>query len=175
MAKLIVPPRFTRPRTMPKNLYVLTVTTLILSIILFIFALLDLATAGFFLNVTGAGITILHDATILHLARRQTSRHPTAINNEEEVDYFRPSASFANLAFLGSCIVVLLAGFAMTVWTIVGVADDEISWGTPASMGTVVVQAILDLVVAGLLGVVQVESFRMWRRGYGGRYGQLAL
>lgn len=66
----------------------------------------------------------------------------------------------------------------MTVWTMIGIAEDEISWGSPASMGTVVVQAILDLVIAGLLAVVQFESFKMWRRGsggYGGRYGQLAL
>ncbi|EIM84372.1 uncharacterized protein STEHIDRAFT_123185 [Stereum hirsutum FP-91666 SS1] len=189
MAKLTVPRRFTRPRTMPKNLYVTTVTTLTLGIILFIFSLLDLATAGFFLNVTGAGLTILHDATLLHLARRSTRHHPypsTATtpsnpgadndDDELEVDYFRPSASFANLAVLGSCIVVLLAGFAMTVFTMVGIADDGVAWGSPASMGTVVVQAVLDLVIAGLLGAVQMESFRMWRRGaHGGGYGQLAL
>lgn len=64
----------------------------------------------------------------------------------------------------------------MTVFTMVGIADDGVAWGSPASMGTVVVQAVLDLVIAGLLGAVQLESFRMWRRrAGGGGYGQLAL
>lgn len=81
--------------------------------------------------------------------------------------------SFANLMFLGSCVVVLLACFAMTVYTLVFVADGEISWGS--NMGTVVVRAIFEVVGAGLCGAGQMENFKMWKMGHGGRYGQLAL
>ncbi|THH14381.1 hypothetical protein EW146_g5938 [Bondarzewia mesenterica] len=130
---------------LPKPLYTLTIMTLVLSIALFVISMLDLGTVSFWLNVAASLIIILHDATLIHLARRARA------NDHRTPDFFPPAASLANILVLGICAFVLLAGFAMTVFSAVFASDGEISWGTPTNMGTIIAQAAIAPVTAILL------------------------
>ncbi|KAI0321311.1 hypothetical protein OF83DRAFT_1036887, partial [Amylostereum chailletii] len=120
---------------LPRPLFFLTLLTAAMSLIIFIVGMLDLGTAGFFLNVGGSVATLLHDVTLLFYARH--------FNPNQTPIFFPAAASSFNIMFLGVCAFVYMAGFAMTVFSTVFLSRGDISWGTPADMGTIVAQDVL--------------------------------
>jgi hypothetical protein len=132
-----------------------------------VLASIDLGTVSFFLNIPAAGLTILHDATLLRMAARRRALAPTLTPGY----YFDPAASGFNLCVLAACALMYFIGFGMTVFTGVFAQRGDISWETGTGMGTIVAQAALASLAGALLLVALFQSVRM-RRLCGRLYGQ---
>ncbi|KAA1474169.1 hypothetical protein DENSPDRAFT_840731 [Dentipellis sp. KUC8613] len=153
-----------RALILPRPLFALTLATLTLSAAIFVLAMLDLGTVSFWLNLTGGGVTILHDATLISLARR-------AARNETPL-FFPPAASIMNILFLGVCAFIYTAGLAMTAYSAHFAASGEISWGTPAGMGTIIAQAVIGGINIILLLTTAVWCLRSRKTGREFGYGE---
>ncbi|KAH9037461.1 hypothetical protein EDB85DRAFT_1861343 [Lactarius pseudohatsudake] len=158
-----------RLNPLPKPLYYTTLATLGLSTPVLVLAFIDLGTVSFFLNIPAAGLTILHDATLLRMAAREARYHPAVATTP---GYFDPVASGFNLCVLAACAFMYFLGFGMTVFTGVFAQRGDISWETGTGMGTIVAQAVLAPLVGTLLLVALFQSVRMRKLGGPHLYGQ---
>ncbi|KAI0270523.1 hypothetical protein BC834DRAFT_861852 [Gloeopeniophorella convolvens] len=153
-----------RVHPLPQPLWNITLASLGVSVPILVLSFIDLGTVSFFLNLTASALTILHDATLIRMARRAA---PTITP-----DYFDPAASGFNICMLLACAGMYAIGFGMTVFTAFFAERGDISWSTGTGMGTIVAQAVLAPVAAALLLLAAVYSFRMRRFGSPHTYGQ---
>ena len=159
---------------LPAPLYYTTLATLGLSVPVLALALIDLGTVSFFLNIPAAGLTILHDATLLRMARRAALAPPPPDAHVVVAGYyyFDPAASGFNVCVLAACALMYFAGFGMTVFSGIFAQRGDIGWETGTGMGTIVAQAALAPLVGALLLVALFQSIGM-RKPAGPRlYGQ---
>lgn len=145
--------------TIPKLLYYTTLATLGLSVLMLGLASIDLGTVSFFLNIPAAGLTILHDAMLLRMARRRV------VAPGDNYYYFEPAASGFNICVLAACALMYFLGFCMTVFTGVFAQRGDISWETGTGMGTIVAQAALAPLTCALVLVAFFQSVRMRKLG----------
>jgi len=156
-----MPSAYDRIVPLPRTLQLLTTATLLISAVDFVLGMLDLGTAGFFLNIAAAGFTFVHDLTIVLYARR-------LFPNQTPM-FFPPASSTINLMVLGACVLMYTAGFAMTVYSTIFVVSGDIGWGTPASAGTIIAQDVLASSCAILL---LYTAWWCWRaRAVGRQFG----
>ncbi|KAI0028731.1 hypothetical protein K488DRAFT_89443 [Vararia minispora EC-137] len=146
---------------LPRTLQLLTLATLTLSFALFVLAMMDLATAGFFLVVGAAVATMMHDVTVILYSRRL---YP----NQAPI-FFPPAAAGFNIIFLGVCAVIYFAATAMVSWSSATILDGDMSYGTPANSGTLLAQAVLSPICAILLLITAAWCWRS--RSLGQQYG----
>ncbi|KZV68620.1 hypothetical protein PENSPDRAFT_687077 [Peniophora sp. CONT] len=158
---------FDRIVPLPRTLQLITVATFLMSLADFIIGMLDLGTAGFFLNVAAAGFTMVHDSTVVWYARR--------IYPNEKPTFFPPAASPLNIMFLGACVFTYTVACGMLVWTSTAVfdADGTVNWGTPAGAGTVITQVILSGTCAAVLAYEALWCLRSRSEGRQYGYGHL--
>ena len=175
---------FDRIVPLPRTLQLITVATFLMSLADFIIGMLDLGTAGFFLNVAAAGMagfnmhdmdgllsfisigfTMVHDMTVVWYARR--------IYPNEKPTFFPPAAAPINILFLGACVFTYTVACGMLVWTSTAVFDGSVTWGTPAGRGTVVTQVILSGACAAVLAFEALWCLRSRSEGRQYGYGHL--
>ncbi|KAI0298476.1 hypothetical protein B0F90DRAFT_1732790 [Multifurca ochricompacta] len=155
---------------LPKPLYYTTLATLSLSIPVLVLAFMDLGTVSFFFNIPASGLTILHDATLLRMARRHHRHQPRLLGivtstPKYDYEYFDPVASGFNLCVLIVCSVLYFIGFGMTIFTAVFAERGDISWETGTGMGTIVAQAAFGPIVGALLLLALRYSIHMRKLG----------
>ncbi|KAH9061907.1 hypothetical protein EDB87DRAFT_1682576 [Lactarius vividus] len=126
-----------RLNPLPKPLYYTTLATLGLTTPVLVLALLDLGTVSFFLNIPAAGLTILHDATLLRIAARAAQYHLAVVATPGCFDPCRVRLQSLRARSVRPHVFPWLWHDGRS-YTGVFARRGDISWETGTGMGTIV-------------------------------------
>ncbi|KII88675.1 hypothetical protein PLICRDRAFT_92383 [Plicaturopsis crispa FD-325 SS-3] len=111
---------------LPAPVFRRSILSIILSVLVFIFSILDLGTLSYWLLPLSAFLTVLYHSILLHLARHDYTHH-IASNTYPKSMYLAHYKAQENFYFLGFLELLWCAAIGVAIWIAVAVNTPVVS------------------------------------------------